>query len=309
MRIAPELAETVAAVVDAGSLEVAAIDLRISPSAVSQRLRALESQLGRVLVVRSRPVRPTPAGEAVVRLARQYAILEHDASRELGLDDARVALPLAVNADSLATWILDPLARFAARHPVDLELLRDDQDVTAHMLASGTVIGAVTSQAEPLAGCVAVPLGVMRYYACATAEYIERWLPDGATAEALAAAPVLEFDRRDELQGRWLAARGVDTSRTPRHYIPGSQDFVRAVGAGMGWGLVPEQMSHPGLIRIREEPESVPLSWQRRQLRSPLLHELDEVLVEAAREALSPDQPSATCSTSLPRVRPSSSRR
>lgn len=286
MRIAPELAETVAAVVDAGSLEYAAIDLGISPSAVSQRLRALESELGRVLIVRSRPVRATPAGEAVVRLARQYAILQHDAARELGLEGARVRLPLAVNADSLATWILDPLARFAADRPVDLELLRDDQDATAGMLASGAVIGAVTSQDEPVAGCTVVPLGAMRYFACATPDYIARWLPGGATPEALARAPVLEFDRRDELQGRWLAARGVDHTRTPRHFIPGSQDFVSAVAAGMGWGLVPEQMAPPGLVRIREEEAVVPLHWQRRHLRSPLLEALDEVLVAAAADAL-----------------------
>jgi hypothetical protein len=61
------LAETLAAVVDEGSLDAAAQRLHITPSAVSQRVKALEEQLGRVLLVRSRPVRTTPAGEAVVR--------------------------------------------------------------------------------------------------------------------------------------------------------------------------------------------------------------------------------------------------
>lgn len=286
MRIAPELAETVAAVVDAGSFELAAVDLRISPSAVSQRLRALESELGQVLVVRSRPVRATPAGEAVVRLARQYAILEHDAARELGLGGTRVQLPLAVNADSLATWILQPLADFAAEHPIDVELLRDDQDATAQMLASGTAIGAVTSQGEPLAGCVVVPLGRMRYHACATPAYVRRWLPGGVSPDTLSVAPVIEFDRRDDLQSRWLLARGADPSRPPRHFIPGSQDFVRAVEAGMGWGLVPEQMSSERLVRIHEVPVTVPLFWQRRHLRSPLLEALDDALLDAAARAL-----------------------
>ena len=286
MRIAPELAETVAAVVDAGSLEHAAVALRISPSAVSQRLRALESQLGQVLVERSRPVRATSAGEAVVRLARQYAILQQDAARELGLGDTRVQLPIAVNADSLATWMLQPLAAFAADHPVDVELLRDDQDATARMLASGTAIGAVTSQAEPLAGCIVVPLGRMRYHACATPAFVRRWLPEGATVEALAAAPVIEFDRRDDLQSRWLEERGADPSGPPRHYIPGSQDFVRAVEAGMGWGLVPEQMSSRRLVRIHDASVTVPLFWQRRHLRSPLLEQLDDLLIAAARDAL-----------------------
>lgn len=288
MRISPELAETVAAIVDGGSLDAAARELRMTPSAVSQRLRALEAQIGRVLVVRGRPATATPAGEAVVRLARQQAILERDAARELQLDDDRVRLPLAVNADSLATWILDPLARFASEHPVDLELLRDDQDATGEMLASGTVIGAVTSQAEPLAGCTVVALGRMRYDAYASPAAAARWMPDGVTRDALVRTPVVEYDRRDELQSRWLTARGVDPAAPPRHFIPGSHDFVRAIQAGLGWGLVPEQMSEEGLVALGGEPVTVPLFWQRRHLRSPLLEALDDALVAAAREALRP---------------------
>ena len=102
-----DLARTLAVTVATGSLEAAAEQLHVTPSAVSQRIKALETRLGRVLLVRSKPARPTPAGEAVVRLARQVASLEQDALAELGLaDDAAATVPLAVNADSLATWFL-----------------------------------------------------------------------------------------------------------------------------------------------------------------------------------------------------------
>src|SRR5690606_20091629 len=114
VKIDPELAATVAAVVDEGSLDVAARRLSVTPSAVSQRVKSLESQLGTVLLVRSRPVRATAAGETVVRLARQIALLEHEAVVALGFDggpNQRVRIPLAVNADSLSTWFLPPLAR------------------------------------------------------------------------------------------------------------------------------------------------------------------------------------------------------
>ncbi len=86
--IPPELASTVAAIIDGGSLEAAAQALSITPSAVSQRLKTLEQQVGRVLVVRGRPAVATPSGEAVVRLARQIALLEHEATAELGLGGA-----------------------------------------------------------------------------------------------------------------------------------------------------------------------------------------------------------------------------
>ena len=129
MRIPFELAETLAVVVDEGTLDAAARRLHVTPSAVSQRIKALEEQLGRLVLVRSKPVRPTEAGMSVIRLARQTALLEHDALAELGAGDDETALtvvPLAVNADSLATWFLEPLARLAEQHPVVFDLHRDD---------------------------------------------------------------------------------------------------------------------------------------------------------------------------------------
>lgn len=288
MRIPLELAETVAVVVDEGTLDAAARRLHITPSAVSQRIKTLEEQLGRVVLVRSKPARPTEAGAAVVRLAREFALLEHDALTELG-DDAggRIAMPLAVNADSLGTWFLEPLARLAQRHPVVFELHRDDQDFTAKLLESGTVMGAVTSRATPVSGCRATPLGVMRYRAVATPGFVSEWFADGVTAGALAVAPLVDFDRRDDLQSGWLTARGVDPARPPRHLVPASNDFATAVKLGLGWGLLPgfqsdAELADGRLVPLGDPPIDVPLHWQQWNLRSALL---DAVAAEVAAEA------------------------
>lgn len=292
MRISPDLAETLAAVVDEGTLDAAARRLHITPSAVSQRIKTLEEQLGRVLLVRSKPARPTAAGVAVVRLARQLALLEHDALVELGADDTQVSVPLAVNADSLGTWFLEPLATLARRHPVVFDLHRDDQDFTAGLLESGTVMGAVTSRAAPVAGCRVVALGTMRYEAVATPEFVARWLPGGATVDALSEAPLVEFDRRDELQMVWLRERGA-TGSPPRHYVPASNDFARAVGLGLGWGLLPPFQSGEGLrdgtlVRLGGEPVDVPLYWQQWNLRSGLLDAIADEIVAEGRRVLEP---------------------
>jgi len=294
VRIAFELAETLAAVVDEGSLDGAARRLHVTPSAVSQRIKALEEQLGRVVLVRSRPVRTTEAGAAVVRLARQTALLEHDALAALGVDEdgtALVSVPLAVNADSLATWFLEPLARLMQRHPVVFELHRDDQDFTAGLLESGTVMGAVTSRSTPVAGCRVSPLGVMRYEAVATPEYLARWLPGGVTTEALEIAPLVDFDRRDDLQSQWLAALGTDAAAPPRSYVPASNDFAAAIKLGLGWGLLPgfqsaAELASGLLERLGGPPVDVPLYWQQWNLRSPLLDAIAGELVAEGRRVL-----------------------
>jgi LysR family transcriptional regulator, chromosome initiation inhibitor len=296
MRIPFELAETVAVVVDEGSLDAAARRLHITPSAVSQRIKTLEEQIGRVLLVRSKPSRPTEAGAAIVRLARQAALLEHDTIAVLGADPAeaaRITVPLAVNADSLATWFLPPLARLSGRHPVVFELHRDDQDFTAGLLESGTVMGAVTSRATPVAGCRVSALGAMRYEAVATPAFVARWFADGVTPGALDSAPLVDFDRRDDLQTRWLRTAGAEPDRPPRHYVPASHDFATAARLGLGWALLPRFQSHDAvergeLVALGGAPVDVPLYWQQWNLRSELLDAVAEEIVAEGRRVLSP---------------------
>ncbi|WP_292761872.1 LysR family transcriptional regulator ArgP [Microbacterium sp. UBA3486] len=286
MRIDPELAATLAAIVDEGTLDAASRRLQITPSAVSQRLKTLEQQLGRILVVRTKPARLTQAGEAVVRLARQVALLEHDALAGVGIDEAgaarRISIPLAVNADSMATWFLTPLARLSAAHDIDFDLHRDDQNFTARLLESGTVMAAVTSEESPVSGCSVSPLGVLEYRAMAEPGFAARWFPDGPTSTALAAAPFVDFDRRDTLQHEWLRAMAVAQEGVPRHYVPASHDYALAVTLGLGWGMVPLLQESAGLVPLGGPTLRVQLYWQQWNLRSELL---DTIAVEVATEA------------------------
>ncbi|MEV7692561.1 LysR family transcriptional regulator ArgP [Microbacterium sp. NPDC089189] len=289
VEISADLAATLAAVIDTGTMDAAARRLHITPSAVSQRIRALEDRLGRVLLVRAKPARATADGERVVRLARQYALLANDLVTELHGPAAapRVSVPLAVNADSMATWFVPALARVTREHAVVVDLHRDDQDFTAALLESGQVMAAVTSRAVPVAGCRVTPLGTMRYVAVATADIAR----DAADADAFASLPAVDFDRRDELQSRWLRARGVDPALVARHLVPGSHDFALAVRAGLGWGMLPLQQCSDDLdagtlVALGGEPIDVPLYWQQWNLGSPLLDAIAASVVSVAAEAL-----------------------
>jgi len=294
MRFDREQLETLAAVVAAGTFDAAASRLSVTPSAVSQRIKALEQQLGRVVVVRSKPIRATDAGAALLRLAQQLAALEHEAASELGIAEsmAAVSIPLAVNADSMATWLLPALAEVATAQPVVFELHRDDQEYTADLLAAGTVMAAVTSEARPVSGCSVTPLGRMRYHPVASPAFAERWLPDGPTAGALAEAPVVVFDRKDELQSRFLRAVTRKQLAPPTHFVPASADFAVAIELGLGWGMLPKEQFEPGrrsgalVVLDAERSVAVPLYWQQWNLRSRALDAVASAVVSHARAAL-----------------------
>ncbi|WP_037076144.1 LysR family transcriptional regulator ArgP [Pseudonocardia spinosispora] len=289
---------TLLTVVDEGTFDAAAAALHLTPSAISQRVKALEQRTGRVLLIRSKPVRLTESGQVVARFARQVARLERDALGELGMSgaDEPSRLSIAVNADSLATWFLPALTRVPEHLRVCFELHREDQDHTAALLREGLVAAAVTSAPDPVQGCSVRALGNMRYRAVASPAFIARHLrdwPDTSLRTLLPTAPVVIFNDHDDLQDRFARSLGHRNGVGPlRHYVPSSEGFVDAVSAGMGWGMLPmaqagTHLSAGTLIDLAPEtPIDVPLYWQQWKLDSPALAATADAVSSAAREAL-----------------------
>lgn len=283
---------TLLAVVDEQSFDAAAAVLHVTPSAVSQRVKALEQRTGRVLLLRTKPVRLTESGQVVVRFARSLAQLEQDALGELGLgEEGTRTLTIAVNADSLATWFLPALAGVPENLGICFDLQREDQDHTAALLREGLVMAAVTAAPRPVQGCTSRRLGRMRYRAMASPEFIERRLTGGPLPQLLPTAPVIVFDRKDDLQDRFL--RGLTRRRNftlVRHHIPASESFVDAVAAGLGWGMVPEIQAAPrgeALVDLApDRPLDVPLHWQQWKLDSPGLATVADAVARGAKAAL-----------------------
>jgi LysR family transcriptional regulator (chromosome initiation inhibitor) len=197
-----------AAVVREGSFERAARALHVTPSAVSQRIRLLEERMGGALVVRGQPCLATETGRRLCQHVDRVRLLEHELHGEVPalapVGQTRVPLPIAVNADSLATWFASAVTAFAATAPVLMNIAVDDQDHTAEWLRSGQVLAAVTGTARPATGCNSRLLGALRYVAAASPAYVARYFPKSVGAASLAQAPSLVFNSKDELQSRWV---------------------------------------------------------------------------------------------------------
>ena len=292
--------ECLAAIIEEGGFERAAVRLSITQSAVSQRLRTLEAQVGTVLIVRTRPLKATSAGKLLLKHAMQMRLLradlDHDfqelaPSRSGGArEEDRV--PIAINADSIATWAL-PALDALVQGGLPLEIIADDQDFTHGWLREGQVLGCVTTLKQALRGCKVVPLGAMNYVAVAGTRYAQANCPDGLTRHNFRAMPFIAFNRKDDLQAEFVSkACGLKRVTLSQRYVPSSEGQVRAVLADWGVSVVPELLV-AGLLRsgqlVNLSPQfSLPVSlyWHCWKLDSAVLDALTQALQLAATRVL-----------------------
>lgn len=289
MRVDLAQLEALLTIVEEGTFEGAAAVLRVTPSAISQRLKALEQDAGMVLLRRSKPVQPTEAAIPYLQAARQIqAVVNQTLTPAIGPTAPLPSIPLAANADSLDTWLIPALA--SVKDVASFHLYRDDQDHTAELLRAGRVMAGIVSHETPVQGCESTRLGVMRYLPIASAEYVAQWLPRGLVEADLAVAPVVYFDRKDKLQNEMLRSIDMPHLTPPYHYMPSNMAFREAIVQDMCWGMVPELFAFP-MIESGEAMHlgghvDVTLYWQQWKISSPQLDALRTAVIDAAAYSL-----------------------
>jgi LysR family transcriptional regulator, chromosome initiation inhibitor len=305
-RFDPDALECLAAIVEEGGFERAAVRLSITQSAVSQRLRSLEAQVGTVLIVRTRPLKATSAGQLLLKHTKQMRLLRADLERDMKelapnghsgsgtREEERVAI--AINADSIATWALDALGDLV-RDGLPLEIITDDQDFTQEWLRGGQVLGCVTTLKAALRGCKVVPLGAMNYVAVCAANMPARGQFDintGLTAHNFRALPFIAFNRKDDLQSEFVAkAFGLKRVSLQQLFVPSSQAQVRAVREAWGVSVLPQLTVQSGLDSgelVNLLPNfvlPVQLYWHCWNLESVVLDQLTLALANSAKRLLS----------------------
>ncbi|MGF6271879.1 LysR family transcriptional regulator (chromosome initiation inhibitor) [Massilia sp. UYP11] len=295
MTIDPRRSAAFLAAIDCGSLEGAAAQLKVTPSAISQRIAALEQELGTPLLVRSRPCRPTAPGTRLLQYLRRSTLLESEFLAEMEIDSGPTRVALAVNNDTLATWLLPVLAPILDAEGLLVEFVLDNQGHTFALLEAGQAVACISGETEPMRGCRASALGVMRYRMVASPAFARRWFPDGMTRETAQRAPLVVFDRKDAMQSSFLLTHfGLPDGAYPFHYVPASDPFVHAVRHGMGYGMLPQEQCG-ALLETGELVDlapalyhDVPLYWHAWRIQPPRLERMGAALVKAARGVLLP---------------------
>jgi LysR family transcriptional regulator, chromosome initiation inhibitor len=332
MQLDPKPLNAFAAVVETGSLAAAALQLRITLAAVSIRIKTLETQLGQRLLVRGKTTTATRAGQQLLAHIRRTRLLEAELADNFAataVSGSRLRQPrwqslhVAVNADSLASWFLPGVKAALQKHHLLLQCVVDDQEHTLDALKNGDVIGCVTQWAQPLRGCTAQPLGIMRYRCWGSPDIAQRiaalqtkprraaklaqpHLPPPVTHATLHAAephipallqiPALCFNTKDSLQDQFIQRLlGLQNAAYPRHQLPAADAYLLAMNQGLGWGMLADVQRQA----LMASPQAlvdlfpghwidVPLYWHHWQQESVQATRLTQAVVAAAQQHLLP---------------------
>lgn len=285
-------------VVHEGSFEKAAQRLNVTPSAISQKVKLLESRLGSILLTRGRPCIATEIGYRLFRHVESVQLLEKDLldtfpNNIAPTTKAPITLRIAVNADSVSTWFTAALSRFTTNHNCLFDLIIDDQNFTSDMLREGSVIAAVSADDKPIQGFRNLSLGSLRYTAVASVDFFNRFFGiEGINRNTLLLAPCITFNRKDPLQKEWLQSNfGCDTN-LQSHWMPSSQGYLNACLDGLGWGLNPslslqKHLSDGSLIELVPGTDvDEPLYWQYSLASGEFMQELTNLIEREARRML-----------------------
>lgn len=214
--------EALEAVVNEGGFEKASRVLHITQSAVSQRIKYLEEMSGQILLIRKTPPVPTRAGAKILKYFMQARQLEQELFEKLSPAAGKKfkPLPLGINADSLATWFLDAVLPFLRRESVTVDIRVDDQEQTLEMLRNGEVFGCISAHPDAIQGCRSHFLGSMTYRMLATPDFAQKWFSPSVSFKTIEEAPLLVFNKKDELQAKILKRAIKKTAGGYSHSLP-----------------------------------------------------------------------------------------
>ncbi len=285
------LLRTLSSVTEAGSFEAAAQMLSVTQSAVSQRLKQLEDQVGQLLIIRSNPVRPTAYGRKLIEHYLKVLLLESNLASKTEQQNTRV--PIAVNADSLATWFIPAIKKLVESNSIYFDISVADQDFTHRAFQNGEVIGCVSSRGKPFQGCNVVKLGEMKCIAVASKSFISKYLPGIITQQKIKQAPTLVFNRDDTLIAIYLEKfYNLKMTNVQHHTIPSTDAFIAAAKHGVALSVLPEaqvteQLKFGSIININKKQFiSVPLYWHSWALETVVGQAINQAIITGAKKYL-----------------------
>lgn len=250
------------------SFEAAAKKLHITQSAVSQRIKGLETHYGEPVLIRTLPYKPTNFGASLIGHFKRICLLEKSLEQELAHTTIKPHISIALNRDSLETWFLDLIEHTNIFNSVSLEIIADDQELTLDYLRKGLVSACLSTSEKAIIGGNVTFLGYMEYLLVASPEFIEQHFSHKDQKKCLLNAPAIKFDRNDKLHERYLEKFfNINGEGINFHIVPSVRGFKKYALLGYGYGLIPKldilkELKNEKLLQLyKDKIWKIPLYW------------------------------------------------
>lgn len=274
------------------SFEAAAKKLRITQSAVSQRIKGLETFYGEPVLIRTLPYRPTDLGKQLIGHFKRISLLEEDLEKHLGAP-VTAHISIALNRDSLETWFLDLTEKTDIFKDIVLEIRADDQERTLDYLKNGLVSACLSTAEKAISGGKAEFLGNMEYLLVSSPVFAKKYFSEGNLKKSLLNAPAIKFDQNDNLHERYLEKYfGLDGKALNYQVIPSVRGFKKFALLGMCYALIPridirEELKSKLLVQLCDKTWKIPLYWHYWSVQSAFYQKFNESIVEHSKMLLS----------------------
>lgn len=275
------------------SFEAAAKKLHITQSAISQRIKGLETQYGQPVLIRTLPYRPTPLGKQLIGHYQRIRLLEEDLSKQIESAGAKARFSIALNRDSLETWFPDLLEETDLFKNVVLEIIADDQELTLEYLKNGLVSACLSTSSKEIMGGKVHFLGVMEYVLVASPSYVKEHFSKGSPQECLHQATAIKFDKNDYLHERYLEKFfHLDGKELNYVIIPSVKGFKKLALLGYGYGLIPkidilDELKKKRLVQLYSDKTwKIPLYWHYWAVESKFYQKLNLDVIDQVSKKL-----------------------
>ena len=277
-----------------GGFEKGAQALNLTQSAVSQKIKRLEQNVGGPVMGRTKPLRATPLGKELLAHIQKVSVLEEALNIQSGLEASAAPISVAVNNDVLATWFSQVMAAFSDKRANPIHIVNADQTQTRDILQQGRVMACISQTGTPVTGGQSIRLGTMRYQLYASPRFIERYLHKEISPQSVMSTPGLLYDEYDVtlLTDYQRECLNIAPSFTTCHWYPSSHGFVKMALDGVVWALLPTlQVEHEvnkgDLVPLFPQKElGVPLFWHWTTLESAALADLTKAVKNIAKAQL-----------------------
>lgn len=273
--------ETFLLAVDNGSIAEAARRLNLTSAAAAKRIRALESEIGAVLVSRSgRTIKPTAAGGAIVERARRFLAEARDFQSIAAIDRPTGQLRLGATQSGLTGLLPDIIVLMKSKYPeVDLHITRGTSETLYRKMLDGDALDAAIMVQPPFELPKSYEWRVLREDPLVVLTRAPA--PSRKPHEILASHPLIRLDRNTWL-GHVVDSYLRKARIKPREYLEiGAMDAIAVmVDRGLGVSLLPDWAPPwPEGLALAKLPvpnkgfgRRIGLMWPRSSLRLRLVH-------------------------------------